>query len=317
MQPLDADSQAFLELLKKLGRPKINSLPPLEAREVFRRGRMATQPDLPQVDRVREYVASGPHGPIPVRVYRGAGTADMGPLPVHVYFHGGGWVLGDLDSHDWVCRRIANAAKCAVVSVDYRMAPEHVFPAAFEDSLAATRWVGANAQLLRIDAKRISIGGDSAGGNLAAAVALALRDDSQGPKLVAQILVYPAVDLAMTGDYYGRFTEGLVLVDETMRWFIDLYIPDPAKRRDWRASPLLASSLKGLPPALVLTAGHDPLCAESDVYADKLEAAGVRVVRKAYPGQIHGFLSNGKLLPRANDAIEDIAAVLKPIYGTA
>jgi acetyl esterase len=152
MPKLDEDSQAFLDLIKKLGRPPINALPPDQAKEVFRRGRMVTQPDLPQVDRVKEYSASGPHGPIPVRFYRGAGTADMGPLPCHIYYHGGGWVLGDLDSHDWVCRKIANGAQCAVLSVDYRMAPEYLFPAAFEDSLAAVNWAVANAGMLKIDA---------------------------------------------------------------------------------------------------------------------------------------------------------------------
>ena len=309
--PLDADSQAFIDLLKKLGRPPIDSLPPMQAKEVFRRGRMVTQPDLPQVDRVKEYEATGPHGAIPVRFYRGAGTADMGPLPLHIYYHGGGWVLGDLDSHDWVCRRIANAVKCAVLSVDYRMAPEHVFPAAYDDSLAAVEWAAANAAMLRIDPARMSVGGDSAGGNLAAAVAIGLRDKGS-IKLKAQILVYPAVDLSMSGDYYGRFTRasGLILTDETMRWFIDLYVPKAAERKDWRASPLLASSLKGLPPALVLLAGYDPLCAEGEAFAAALEKQGVKVTVKRYPGQIHGFLSNGKMLPKANDAIEDIAAVM-------
>ena len=306
---LDPDSQAYIDLIKKLGRPAINSLPPLQARETFRRGRMVTQPDLPQVDRVKEYAASGPHGPIPVRVYRGAGTADMGALPVHVYYHGGGWVLGDLDSHDWVCRKIANAAQCAVVSVDYRMAPEHVFPAAYEDSLAAVHWVRANANMLRVDPSRMAVGGDSAGGNLAAAVALALRD--AGPKLKAQILVYPATDLSMSGDYYGRFTKDLILTDDTMRWFIDLYVPKAEHRKDWRASPLLAPTLKGLAPALVLLAGIDPLCAEGEAYAARLEKEGVATTVKRYPGQLHGFLSNGKLLPRANNAIDDIAAMLK------
>jgi acetyl esterase len=313
MPNLDADSQAFLDLIKKLGRPPINALPPMEAKEVFRRGRMVTQPDLPQVDRVKEYAASGPHGPIPVRFYRGAGTADMGPLPCHVYYHGGGWVLGDLDSHDWVCRKIANGAQCAVLSVDYRMAPEHVFPAAFEDSLAAVNWAVANANMLRIDASRLSVGGDSAGGNIAAAVAIALRD-TDGAKLKAQILVYPAVDLSMSGPYYGRFTKDLILTDETMRWFIDLYIPKAEQRKDWRASPLLAKTLKGLPPACVILAGFDPLCAEGEAYAARLKADGVAVTTHSFPGQIHGFLSNGKMLPKANEAMEQITAALKAAF---
>ena len=311
---LDADSQAFLDLIAKLGRPPLNSLPPLQGREVFRRGRMATQPDLPQVDRIREYEAKGPHGPIPVRFYRGAGTADAGDLPVHVYYHGGGWVLGDLDSHDWVCRKIANAAQCAVLSVDYRMAPEHVFPVAYDDSFAALVWTVENARMLKIDPARVSVGGDSAGGNLAAAVAIGARDNA-GPKLIAQILVYPVTDCSMSGSYYGRFTKDLILTDEVMQWFIDLYVPNTAHRQDWRASPLLATSLKGLPRTLLLTAGFDPLCAEGEAYAKRLAADGVKVTEKSYPGQMHGFLSNGKLLPKANDAIVDIAAALKGAWG--
>jgi len=310
---LDADSKAFLDMLKASGRPALNALPPLEAREMFRRGRLVTQPDLPQVDRVYERAAAGPHGPIPLRVYRGAGTADMGPLPVHVYYHGGGWVIGDLDSHDWICRKIANAAQCAVVSVDYRMAPEHVFPAAFDDAHAALCWVAENGGGLRIDPARISVGGDSAGGNLAAAVAIAARD-AGGPRLRAQILVYPATDLAMTGGYYGRFTEGPALTDDAMRWFIGLYIPDAAQRTDWRASPLLAKNLKGLAPAFVLTAGIDPLCAEGEAYADRLEKEGVPVTKASYPGQLHGFLSNAKWLPKANNAIDEIASALKTAF---
>ncbi len=313
--PLDADSKAFLDLIKSLGRPAIHALPPEQAKEVFRRGRLATQPDLPQVDRVKEYEASGPLGPIPVRLYRGAGTADRGALPVYVYFHGGGWVLGDLDSHDWVCRRIANAAECAVVSVDYRMAPEHVFPAAFDDALAAVHWTVANAASLRLDPARVAVGGDSAGANLAAAVTIAAREAGR-PKLKAQILVYPAVDLSMSGDYYGRFTEGLVLVDDTMRWFIDLYVPNIPDRKDWRASPLLAAAHTNLPPALVVLAGNDPLLAEGEVYVERLRAAGVPVTVRSYPGQIHGFISNAKLLPKANDAIADMAAALKAAFGT-
>ena len=312
---LDPESQAFLDLIKKLGRPPINSLPPMQAKEVFRRGRLVTQPDLQQVDRVKEYEVKGAQGSFDVRFYRGAGTADLGALPCHVYYHGGGWVLGDLDSHDWVCRKIANSALCSVLSVDYRMAPEHVFPVAYDDSLAAVEWAVTNATMLKIDPTRLSVGGDSAGGNLAAAVAIGLRDQGK-IKLRSQILVYPAVDLSMSGNYYGRFTKesGLILTDETMRWFIDLYVPKVEQRKDWRASPLLASSLKGLPPTLVLLAGADPLCAEGEAYAARLEKDGVRTIVKHFPGQIHGFLSNGKMLPKAEDAIGDIASVLKASF---
>jgi acetyl esterase len=292
--------------------PPPPSVPPTPEvmKELSRRARPFTQPDLPQVDRVREYEAAGPRGSIPVRVYRGAGTADLGALPVFIYYHGGGWMLGDLDSHDWICRMIANAAKCAVVNVDYRLAPEHVFPAAFDDALAAAHWVVANSSRLRIDPARVSVGGDSAGGNLAASVALALRDEGR-TRLRAQILIYPAVDLSMGGPSYGRFTKDVLLTDDAVRAFVAYYMPDAEKRKDWRASPLWASSLKGLPPSLVLLAGFDPLDAEGEAYAARLEQEGVVTTIKRYPGQMHGFLSNAKLLPKAYNAIEDVAAMLR------
>ena len=272
---MDADSVAFMKMQPP---PPSVPLTVVEVKELSRRARLVNQPDLPQVDRVREYEANGPRGPIPVRVYRGADTADMGALPIFIYYHGGGWMLGDLDSHDWICRMIANAAKCAVVNVDYRMAPEHVFPAAFDDALGTVRWVVANAGMLRIDPARVSIGGDSAGGNLAAAVALALRDEGK-IKLRAQILVYPAVDLTMSGPYYGRFTKDVLLTDDAVRAFVAFYVPNVEQRKDWRASPLLAASLKGLPPSLVLLAGFDPLDAEGKVYAARLEKEGVPTTR--------------------------------------
>lgn len=304
---MDADSVAFMKMQPP---PPSVPLTPEVAKELSRRARLFTQPDLPQVDRVREYEAGGPRGSIPVRIYRGNGTADLGTLPIFIYYHGGGWMLGDLDSHDWICRMIANAAKCAVVNVDYRLAPEHVFPAAFDDAVATVHWVMANAGRLRIDPARVSVGGDSAGGNLAAAVTLALRDEGR-TKLRAQILIYPALDLSMSGPYYGRFTKDVLLTDDEVRAFTAYYVPDAGQRKDWRASPLWASSLKGLPPSLVLLAGIDPLDAEGEAYAARLEQEGVTTTIKRYPGQMHGFLSNAKLLPKAYNAIEDVAAMLK------
>jgi acetyl esterase len=269
-----------------------------------------TQPDLPQVYQIKEYEVPGPKGPIPVRLYRGAGASLGAALPVLVFFHGGGWMVGNLDTHDWICRSIANKTDGAVVSVDYRLAPEHPFPAAYEDAVAATRWVVANASTLHLDPAHVSVGGDSAGGNLAAAVALALRNEG-ATRLHSQILIYPAVDLSMSGDYYGRFTTGVILTDDAMRDYIEKYVPYVALRKDWRVSPLLAPSLQGLPPTLVLLAGYDPLCAEGEAYAARLEKEGVATTVKRYPGQMHGFLSNAKLLPKANHAIDDIVAALK------
>jgi acetyl esterase len=302
---MDADSIAYMAM-----QPSPPAMPPTPdmARENLRHMRLVNQPDLPQVAQIREYQAAGPAGPIPLRAYRGAGTKAADALPVQVYYHGGGWVIGDLDSHDWTCRMVANAAKCAVVSVDYRLAPEHRFPAAFEDSLAAAEWIAANAARLGIDPERMSVGGDSAGGNLAAAVALGLRDRGT-IKLCAQILTYPIVDL--TAAYDARFASGVALINGGMRAYIDAYVPDAAQRKDWRCSPLFASSVKGLPPALVILAGFDPLYAEGAAYAGRLEKEGVPVTVKNYPGQMHGFVSRAKLLPKAYDAIAEMAALLK------
>ena len=301
---MDADSVAFMAM-----QPKPPAVPPTPemARETMRRMRPINQPDLPHVAMIREYQAPGPGGPIPLRTYRGVGTVTGEALPVMVYFHGGGWVIGDLDSHDWTCRAVANAAKCAVVNVDYRLAPEHRFPAAFDDALAAVKWVADNAQLLNIDPARISVGGDSAGGNLAAAVAIALRDEG-AIKLRAQVLTYPIVDL--TWRYDERFSAGVALTGGGMRAFIEAYVPQAGQRRDVRCSPLFAASLKGLPPALVILAGFDPLYDEGEAYAARLKSDGVAVTVTRYPGQMHGFASRPKLLPKAYDAVADMAALL-------
>ena len=304
---LDADSVAFMAM-----QPPPPAVPPTPqmAREMMQRMRPVNQPELPHVAMIREYQVPGPGGPIQVRYYRGVGTAPDAVLPVQVYFHGGGWVIGDLDSHDWVCRAVANAAGCAVVNVDYRLAPEHRFPAAFDDAVAAVRWVAANAALLKIDSARISVGGDSAGGNLAAAAAIALRDDG-AIKLRAQVLTYPIADL--TWRYDERFATGVALTNGGMTAFINEYLPDAGQRRDWRCSPLHAASLKGLPPALVILAGFDPLYDEGEAYAARLKAEGVAVTVTRYPGQMHGFVSRPKLLPKSYDAIADVAAFLKAL----
>jgi acetyl esterase len=306
-EPMDADSVAYLKAL-----PPAATGPqsPEARREAYRRARLLTQPDLPQVYQITEYQVPGPKGPIPVRLYRGANTPSETPVPVLVFFHGGGWLVGNLETHDWICRSIANKMDGAVVSVDYRLAPENPFPAAYEDAVAATRWVVANAATLHLDPEYISVGGDSAGGNLAAGVAIALRNEGV-TQLHSQILIYPVVDLTMSGDYYGRFTKNVVLTDDAMRDYIEQYVPYAGLRKDWRVSPLLAPSLAGLPPALVLLAGYDPLCAEGEAYAARLQEEGVPTTLKFYPGQMHGFLSNAKLLPKAYEAIDEIAAVLK------
>jgi len=306
-EPMDADSAAYLRAL-----PSAASGPqtPEMRREAYRRARLLTQPDLPQVYQIKEYQVPGPKGPITVRLYRGAGSSLEAPLPVLVFFHGGGWLVGNLDTHDWICRSIANKTDAAVVSVEYRLAPENPFPAAYEDAVAATRWVVANAATLHLDPEHVSVGGDSAGGNLAAATALALRNEG-ATHLRSQILIYPAVDLSLSGDYYGRFTKDVILTDDAMRDYIEKYVPYAALRKDWRVSPLLAPSLQSLPPATFILAGYDPLCAEGEAYAARLQKEGVPATVKLYPGQMHGFLSNARILPKAYQAINEIADALK------
>ncbi len=306
---LDPDVMLVLEMIRLAGRPPFEQLTPGEAREAYMKSRAVLQPEPEAVGEVRALDAPGPRGPVPLRLYRPAGTA-AGPLPALVYYHGGGWLLGGLDSHDVVCRRFANAAGCVVVSVDYRMAPEHKFPAAVEDSAAATRFVCDQAGALGIDARRVAAGGDSAGGNLAAVMALMARDGAL-PPLAFQLLIYPATDMAMTTISSQTITSGVPLTSGTMKWFIDHYMQSDADRIDWRASPIRAASVAGTAPALVLTAAVDPLRDEGLAYAQRLEREGVRVTSVHLSDQIHGFLSMGKVIHAADTAIDMMAAVLR------
>jgi acetyl esterase len=262
---------------------------------------------------VRDFAASGPAGPIPLRLYRGLGAAAGAPLPLLVYFHGGGWTIGDLDTHDIVCRTLANKARCAVIAVDYRMGPEHKFPAAVEDCIAATRWVAERAAALGVDAARIAVGGDSAGGNLAAVVAITLRD-ALGPALVFQALVYPATDQRMDSASHARFGEGYLLTRDNMLWFRDNYL-SPADYDDWRASPLRAADLARLPPAHIITAGYDPLVDEGRAYSDRLVAAGVPVLYECFEGMAHGFLTMGGVVAAANHALYRLGQSLAQAFG--
>jgi len=309
---LDPDAERVLELIRQSGRPPYDTLAPAEARELYRKGRTVLQPDPPDVAEAIDLTAPGPGGPIKLRRYRGAGTAGSRTmLPALIYFHGGGWVFGDLDTHDVVCRMLANAAQISVISVDYRLAPEHKFPAAAEDSIAATQWIAENARALGVERDRLAVGGDSAGGNLAAVVALALRDGG-GPALRHQLLLYPAVDLAMTHESHRRITEGLPLTHTTMCWFRDHYLRDAADERDWRASPLVrAGEFRGLPPAYVLTVGFDPLCSEGEAYAAALRATGVATEHRHLAQQMHGFLTMGRIITAAEPALRDAAAAVK------
>jgi acetyl esterase len=303
--PLDPDAQRVIDLIRMTGRPPVETLSAPAAREVYLSGRKALQPEPPEVAETRDLTAFGPAGPIPLRWYRGQGVPADRPAPALVYYHGGGWVIGDIETHDGVCRHLANAARCIVVSVDYRLAPEHPFPAAVEDSLAALRFVGGEAEALGIDPARIAVGGDSAGGNLAAVAAIDARDN--GATLAMQLLLYPGTDLAGQHGSYDLDLAGFPLTSTTMHWFVNHYAPDRAVRTDWRASPLRAVSLAGVAPAYVMTCGYDPLRDEGRAFADRLEDDGVPTTFVHHADQLHGFLTMGRFI-RASAAALDMAA---------
>ncbi|MBI5910748.1 MAG: alpha/beta hydrolase [Betaproteobacteria bacterium] len=298
---VDPQMQGVLERVANSALPPYHTLSAGEARRLYKETRAALSPPVPGVEAVRGLAASGPAGPIPLRLYRGLGTAAGAPLPLLVYFHGGGWTIGDLDTHDIVCRTLANRARCAVIAVDYRMGPEHKFPAAVEDCIAATRWVAEQGSALGIDATRIAVGGDSAGGNLAAVVAIALRD-ALGPPLVFQALAYPATDQRLGSASHAKFGEGYLLTRDHLLWFRDNYL-SPGDYDDWRASPIRAADLARLPPAHIITAGYDPLLDEGRAYSDRLVAAGVPVLYECFEGMAHGFLTMGGVVAAANHAL--------------
>lgn len=307
---LDPDAETVLEMIRIAGRPSYETVGALEARRLSRAGREVLSADPEPVALVRDLSAPRPDGgALPLRLYRGADTGNAESLPVLVYFHGGGWVIGDIDSHDPVCRHLANRARCAVVSVDYRLAPEHKFPAAVEDCFAATGWVAREGAALGVDPLRLAVGGDSAGGNLAAVVSLLARDRS-GPRIGFQVLIYPAVDAAMDHPSIQRFAEGHFLTRAMMEWFYAQYLRNPEDIDDWRASPLRAADLAGLPPAFIATAGYDPLCDEGDAYARRLERCGVPVRLRHHAAQIHGFCSMGKVIKAAGLALDEAGAAL-------
>ncbi len=310
---LDPQAQAVLDLIRLSGSPPYETLPAETARQLYQGARALFTPDPPEVAEVHSLIASGPHGAIPMRLYRPLGTASDAVLPKLIYYHGGGWVIGDLDTHDGVCRQLANRAGCAVISVDYRLAPEHKFPAAVDDAFAALLWVASEAAALRVDVTRLAVGGDSAGGNLSAVATLRARDSGfQGLRF--QLLIYPATDFAGQYDSQERFAEGHLLTKANQAWFRGHYLRGEEDYADWRASPLRAASLAGLPPAYVLTAGFDPLSDEGEAYAARLEAEGVPVTRRLFPGQIHGFITMGKAIGAAETAILEAADAVKAAF---
>jgi acetyl esterase len=311
---LDPDNQQVLEMMKAAGRPPVADLQPDEARKMYRASRGALQPDLPDMAELRDLAAPGPAGTIPLRLYRGMGTKP-GPLPVLVFYHGGGYVIGDLDTHDYVCRKIANVAQCCVIAVDYRLAPEHRFPAAVEDSAAALRWIVREANSLSIDPSRVAVGGDSAGGNLSANMAHLARDGDV-PSLCFQMLLYPGTDMSMSQPSYGRDFTQFPLSVEAVKYFIGHYLRDKNDYVDPRAAPLLAVNFKELAPAFILTAGYDPLVDEGMAYARKLEDSGARVTLVHMSDQMHGFLTMGRVIRASDTALEMAGAALARAFRT-
>lgn len=308
--PLDPGAQRVRDLIREAGRPPLHTLTPAEARAVSAASRPVLQPDPPPVALVEDLACPGPAGAIRLRRYRGLGTDPAAALPCLLFLHGGGWVIGDLDSHDQVCRALANYLGACVIAVDYRLAPEQVFPAAVEDCADALRFVAAQAPTLGIDVARIAVGGDSAGGNLAAVLALMGRDGAV-PAPGFQMLLYPVTDLAANTQSYLRCIEGYPLTSATMRWFIDHYAPEAAQRIDWRGSPARAASLAGLPPAFVMTCGHDPLADEGIAYAKRLDEEGVCVTHLHVADQMHAYLTMGRFIPASDLTLRQAAAALR------
>jgi acetyl esterase len=291
----------LLEAVSNSPLPALAQVPAFVARRLYAERCRIVKPAAPEAQ-VRLLMSSGG---VVLRSYRPAGAAKSDVLPALVYFHGGGWTIGDLDTHDTLCRQLAHGARCAVFSVEYRLAPESPFPAAVEDSIDATNFVLANHENLGIDPARVAVGGDSAGGNLAAVVAISFKE-----KIIFQLLIYPATDQRLGGASVARNGEGYLLTRALMEKFRGNYLPRREDLLDWRASPLLAASLKGAAPALVLTAGFDPLQDEGREYAERLKREGVETEYRDYPDMIHGFIVMGGVLDAANEAVADCCAAL-------
>ena len=306
---LDPQAQALMQLMIDKGVPPVHTMTPEEARASYRSRRAFTQPDAPEVFKVEDKEVSANGVNVPVRVYHPHAAQSHSALPGLVYLHGGGWTIGDLDTHDVLCRSLCLQAGIVVVSVDYRMGPEHKFPAAYDDSVAAFNWTVAQAASLGIDASRIAIGGDSAGGNLAAAACLGLR--GQSVQAAFQLLIYPATIMWQDTASYHANGKGYMLTKESIAYYTESYLRNREDAKDWRASPQLAESHAGLPPAFVMTAGFDPLRDEGLMYANALTKAGVSSQYICFERQIHGFITMGRVMQEANTAVSLCASALK------
>lgn len=309
---LDPDMKTLLDQMAAAKLQSFHQMTPEAAREQMKRRVSAGDP-VP-IGRVEDRMIPGPNGEIPIRIYTPDGNGPFGAL---VYFHGGGWVVGNIEMTDQPCRMITKAAGCVTVSVDYRLAPEHKFPAGPEDCYAATKWVSNNAAALGCDASRIAVGGTSAGANLAAAAALMARD-RRAPKIAYQLLVYPATRRELDTPSHKQFaTDGYYILSRAdMEWFWRHYLASDADAANPYACPARAKSLAGLPPALVITAEFDPLRDEGEAYAARLREEGVATVLKRYDGVTHGFFGMPSVVEKSRVAIAEASAALRAAIGS-
>ncbi|WP_428674611.1 alpha/beta hydrolase [Reyranella sp.] len=305
---LDTRTQWFLQLLARSGQKPMHMLGVAQARVEFDLFQPVLSGRPAPVGEIVDRTIAGPGGRLRVRLYRPAGSVAR-LLPTVLYLHGGGWVIGSLEAYDLPCRFFCARSGCAVVAVDYRLAPEHKFPAALDDAVAAFRWLAAESEELGIDPDRIVVAGDSAGGTLAAVVAQQVRGEARTPCL--QWLIYPATDLGAETPSRASCGEGFLLTRTDMEWFRGLYLDDPAETADPRVSPLRAPDLSGLPPALIFTAGLDPLRDEGQAYAERLGTAGVKTVHREFDSLIHGFVGMRGALQAAARAMDDMVTGLR------
>jgi acetyl esterase len=311
--PLHPQAQDLLDTLTSAPTP-LNQLPPAEARDAYRRFIEARNYDPNPVARVEDHDIEGPHGPISMRIFWPAGAPE-GPLPIFIFYFGGGFVIGSVESREPQCRKIANETGCIVVAPRYRQAPEHKFPAAHDDAWTAAQWVAANAETLGGDPARLAIGGDSAGGNLAAAISQQAHEAGTF-NFVLQVLVYPSTDFFFTLDLpsYALLDEAYFLTRQQIAWYHEQFLPDGVDRGDLRLGPALAKDFSGLPPALIITAEFDPLRDDGKNYGELLSAAGVPVEYTCYDGMIHGFFHYGKIIDAATASLEQVIDGLKRVY---
>ncbi len=314
--PLDPQVKGLLDELAASGAPPRHTMTPTDARAYAEQLYLHFAADPEEVASTKDYEVPGPGGPVQMRLYRPLvePPADEGPLPVLVYFHGGGWMLGSIETHAAICCALANRGGCVVASVGYRLAPEHKFPAPLEDCFAATEWLVEHAAELDLDLSRLAVGGDSAGGNLATALALTIRDRG-GPRLAFQLLLYPVTDYYQPGTLsYQENADGYYLTRDTMIYFWQAYLGDENDVNNPYAAPLRAAHLESLPPALIITAEYDPLRDEGEAYATRLEAAGVPVTLTRYEGMIHGFMGMTRQVEVGRQALDQAGTALRSAW---